>query len=129
MPIPAAACNNPAFCVVVGTVAVGAVIYQSWKNTQTGEVFQIPLEPTPMPSRANIDSDWYNIPGKRETHAVADPRTCYDMANKFQKQGRRLKLAKPPQFVGGRTPLPYLCIFEGEDAQGGYFNDNRQRDR
>lgn len=65
-----------------------------------------------------------NVEGQRETHAVTTRNDCDEMARRFRQQGRRVQLVER-RYVGGQ--LPYLCIFEGEDAQSGYFDDNRYR--
>jgi hypothetical protein len=80
---------------------------------------QTPLAPPKMHS----ESENVNIPGQQEVHAAATESDCYEMAKRFRKEGRKLVLKKVESSSG--TDLPYLCIFEGEDAQEGYFDDRR----
>jgi hypothetical protein len=76
----------------------------------------------PLAPPAFKSEDYYNIPGVRETHAAVDKEACQSMLERFRREGRtRLKLRT--QEVGG--DLPILCIFEGEDAQVGTFDDHR----
>lgn len=79
---------------------------------------------TPMAPGYDRTQDPGNIEGQQETHAVAARTDCDAMARRFREQGRRIQLVER-RYVGGQ--LPYLCIFEGEDAQAGYFEDNRYK--
>lgn len=82
-------------------------------------------QPRSSPMAPGYDrTDPGNVEGQQETHAVSDRNDCDAMARKFRKQGRRIQLVER-RYVGGQ--LRYLCIFEGEDAQPGYFDDNRYK--
>jgi hypothetical protein len=92
----------------------------------SGESYSSPVPPaqTPLaPPQAHIHPERVNIPGQQEVHGAVSESACYDMAHQFRKDGRTLRL-KEVRFVGG-TELPYVCIFEGEDAESGYFDDRR----
>jgi hypothetical protein len=113
--IPAAisACISNPTCLAT-VVTIGGVAY--WEVREGFNIRHIPLAP--------MLRDPANVPGKRETHAVANSGICDEMLRNFQRQGRRLKLVER-RYVGGQ--LPYLCIFEGADAQPGYYDDNRYK--
>ncbi len=82
-------------------------------------------QPKSTPMAPGYDrTDPGNVEGQRETHAVSNRTDCDKMLKNFRQQGRRLRLVER-RFVGGQ--LPYLCIFEGVDAQPGYFDDNRYK--
>jgi hypothetical protein len=83
------------------------------------------IQPTIAPTLMPIAEDELNIPGVRETHAVATKEDCGAMAKRFAQQGRNLKLVRVK--ANGGTVLPYTCIFEGLDAASGVFDDNRSR--
>jgi hypothetical protein len=75
-----------------------------------------------MPMQSNDDEELYNEPGVREVHAAASRQDCYKMLERFQKEGRKLKLKVKPT---DNAELPYACIFEGADASLEYFRDRR----
>ncbi|MBN8561072.1 MAG: hypothetical protein J0L70_11145 [Leptolyngbya sp. UWPOB_LEPTO1] len=94
-----------------------------------GGNYSAPSRPAPRstplaPSYHSSTQDPGNVEGQRETHAVSSRADCDTMLRNFQKQGRQLRLVER-RYVGGN--LPYLCIFEGADAQPEYFDDNRYR--
>jgi hypothetical protein len=67
--------------------------------------------------------DRYNVPGLRESQAVASEVDCYKMAQKFRQDGRKLELKRTSR--SGDAQLPFLCVFEGEDAVDGRYQDKR----
>ena len=101
-------------CVLIGVAAVGGGLVWLYQNTQTGQRFEI--------------RDPGNIPGVQETHAVANRNDCDRMERKFRGQGRRLRLVDRLQSANPNDPLRWVCVFQGEDAAPGYFNDNRLKD-
>jgi hypothetical protein len=89
----------------------------------------LPIQPTIQPTIAPTMmpiQDPGNIPGVRETHAVDSREACDRLLKKFNQDGRKLRLVDR-RFVGNNNVLPWLCIFEGEDAQSGVFDDKRSR--
>lgn len=76
----------------------------------------------PMAATTNPD-DKYNEPGVRESHFVSSEAECYKMAQKFRQDGRKLELKRTAR--SGNVQMPFLCVFEGEDAVDGYYQDRR----
>lgn len=113
IPAAAAACLSNPNCIAA-MVTIGGVVY--WEIREGFNIRHIPLAP--------MLGDPGNVSGRRETHAVANSAICDEMLRNFQQRGRRLKLIER-RYVGGQ--LPYLCIFEGVDAQPGYYDDNRYK--
>lgn len=113
IPAAAAACLSNPNCVAA-MVTIGGIVY--WEIREGFNIRHIPLAP--------MMRDPGNVRGQRETHSVTHSAKCDEMLRNFQQQGRRLKLIER-RYVGGQ--LPYLCIFEGVDAQPGYYDDNRYK--
>jgi hypothetical protein len=73
-----------------------------------------PAEPMVPPIYLSED-----IPsGKYEQHGAVSANDCARMEKRFQKEGRKVKLAKviKNHLNGGGGVLVVLCLFEGEDA-------------
>lgn len=61
----------------------------------------------------------------QETHGVVSRETCYTMRDNFLRQGRRIRLVRVDRSTNPGATLQYTCIFEGEDADQGYFEEKR----
>lgn len=61
----------------------------------------------------------------QETHGVVNQQNCYDMEARFQRQGRRVRLVETRRSANSGAILRWICIFEGEDADQGYFEEKR----
>ena len=72
-----------------------------------------PIQASPSPSSV------------QETHGVVSRKTCYEMEENFQQQGRRIRLVRVDRSISPGAVLQYICIFEGEDADQGYFEEKR----
>ncbi|MDX2241399.1 MAG: hypothetical protein NW224_12005 [Leptolyngbyaceae cyanobacterium bins.302] len=92
----------------------GREIIRNWQRIQQNQQLQ---QGNTQESRHE-----YNEPGVQEVHAVASEEDCRSMLRQFKLQGRNIKLKK---ILKGRGTLPYNCIFEGEDAQTGVFDEKR----
>ncbi len=64
-----------------------------------------------------------NIEGVQETHGVTERKKCQEMAEKFKRQGRKVTLKEVKRNLNPGATLQYICIFVGEDAQVGYYQD------
>jgi hypothetical protein len=95
------------------------------KPVSTVPPIQPTVQPTIAPTMMPIQ-DPGNIPGVRETHAVGSREACDRLLKKFQQDGRKLRIVEK-RFLGNNHVLPWLCVFEGEDAQSGVFDDKRSR--
>lgn len=68
----------------------------------------------------------YNEPGQIEVHGAVKSTDCYEMEKRFKAQGRNIRLAKIKRNdIGTGGVLQWMCIFEGDDAQTGWFEDRR----
>jgi hypothetical protein len=50
------------------------------------------------------------------------------MAERFRREGRRIRLVEARRVRNAARDggvIQYLCIFEGPDAEAGYYNDSR----
>ena len=61
----------------------------------------------------------------QETHGAVSQQTCYEMEAKFQRDGRRIRLVDTRRSTNPGAVLRWICIFEGEDADQGYFEEKR----
>lgn len=60
------------------------------------------------------------IKGQRELHGATSASGCYKMAERFKREGRRVKLVRiKPNTSDGI--LTTVCIFEGEDADPSHY--------
>lgn len=64
----------------------------------------------------------------QETHGVVSRETCYKMEGDFQQQGRRIRFVRVNKSTSPGAVLQYVCIFEGEDADQGYFEEKRYQE-
>lgn len=84
---------------------------------------------TPLPIAAEMTVE---IPpeqeGLRELHFVVSRANCQKMAKRFREDGRNVKLVdiKPNPYGHGGFQLRFICIFEGPDAQPGYFSRDKR---
>jgi hypothetical protein len=113
-----AVCATGVGCVLLGAVTVGGIVYYIWQNQQTGHRYRASADGTVFRSEGN-----YNEPGKVEIHFATSPEGYRNMLRRFRNEGRSLTLKI--RRVGG--PLPFKCIFEGSDAEAGYYDDRRSR--
>jgi hypothetical protein len=88
---------------------------------------QVPVKPLPITPTGEqaIEASPSPSPIAQETHGAVSQQKCRDMAAKFKQQGRRIKLVDIQRSTNPGAVLQYICIFEGEDAQQGYFEDTR----
>lgn len=84
-----------------------------------------PAQPAPMaPPISAIQQ--YNEPGQIEVHGAVRASDCKDMERRFKQQGRRVTLTKVQRNnIGTGGVLQWMCVFEGPDAQTGWFDDRR----
>ena len=61
----------------------------------------------------------------QETHGAVSQQTCYEMEANFQRQGRRVTLVDTRRSTNPGAILRWICVFEGEDADQGYFEEKR----
>ncbi len=111
-----ALCSTGVGCVFVGIAVIGGISYYVWQNSQTGDRYHSPL---------NVE-DPGNISGKQETHGVTKSSACKEMEQKFQRQGRRVRLVDVRRSTNRGAVLRYICVFEGEDATPGYYDRYRR---
>jgi len=114
------ACAASVGCgVVVGIVVLGGVAY--YVLNAKGRKYRVsPMEvhAQPIPQAGPRPRAFY----AQEQHGAASEGSCYKMAQRFQRAGRRVKLVRTERNnlgVGG--VLTWKCIFEGEDAQPGWY--------
>lgn len=88
-----------------------------------------PMAPGPTPYPIQTGPDPGNVAGKQETHAVTSRDRCYKLEQKFKQQGRKVKLARIIRNPNPGAALLYVCVFEGEDAKPGYYEDYRYNNR
>lgn len=62
--------------------------------------------------------------GVREYHGATNSSQCDKMADRFARQGRRVKLVKKIKLTGSSF-FQYTCAFEGEDSDPGFYLDHR----
>ena len=67
----------------------------------------------------------YNQPGKTELHGATSRENCNKMEQTFKKQGRNVRLVRVQPTTNPGAILQYICVFEGGDAQTGYFDEKR----
>ncbi|BAS57928.1 hypothetical protein NIES2135_26900 [Leptolyngbya boryana NIES-2135] len=113
-----ALCSTGVGCVFVGVAVIGGLSYYVWQNSQTGDRYHQPVY--------SQGTDPGNVPGKQETHGVTQRSACKEMEHKFQQQGRRVRLARVIRSSNRGAVLRYICVFEGEDAQYGYYDRYRR---
>jgi hypothetical protein len=111
--LPIVASTPPGF-VVVGVVVVLGVSYYLLTHRRTGKKVLAPIR----------TGDHENKPGVQETHGVTSAGQCDQMAEKFRRQGRKVTLKRKVRNDSGGL-LTWICVFEGPDAQIGYYRDNR----
>jgi hypothetical protein len=61
-----------------------------------------------------------DIKGVRESHGATSRAGCRAMAKRFKEEGRKVQLVDI-QPTSDPT-LRYKCVFEGEDAEPGYYD-------
>jgi hypothetical protein len=84
------------------------------------------VRPLPAaPPNQQMARDPGNVSGQQETHGVVNRSDCSELERKFQNQGRRIRLVDRIRSTNPGAALQWICVFEGEDAQEGYFDDNR----
>lgn len=81
--------------------------------------------PAPAKNLAPIEASPSPSPVVQETHGAVSRQNCYDMEAKFLREGRRITLVRVERSTNPGATLQYTCIFEGEDADQGYFEDKR----
>ncbi len=66
--------------------------------------------------------------GVRELHFVVGRKNCSQMAKRFREDGRNVRLIdiRPNPYGHGGFQLRFICIFEGPDAQPGYFSRDKR---
>lgn len=91
-----------------------------------GAVAPAPSRPLAPPVDYSQQSDPF---AGYETHGAVNPQACRRMAERFLREGRRVRLIRiaPNPFNKGGGVLRYICIFDGEDASptATPFEDNR----
>jgi hypothetical protein len=84
----------------------------------------LPSQPLYSEQQSPQDDYWAED-GVRELHAVTSADLCNRMAERFKREGRKVELVDIQRNPNPGAMLPFLCIFEGEDAKAGYYNDRR----
>ena len=92
-------------------------IYQDW---QRGRYNQAPAKPREVRTQPQ-----YNEPGKTEFHGATTEAGCRKMAERFKREGRRVTLTKTYRSKNPGAVLVWTCVFEGEDAEFGHFDEKR----
>jgi hypothetical protein len=103
-----ALCSTGVGCALIGVAVVGGIAYYVWQSRDTGKQHYVKIE------------DPGNIPGQQETHYAASAEGCQKMRQRFKNEGRKLRLIRIKPVKAG-----VICIFQGEDARPGYYNDRR----
>jgi len=67
----------------------------------------------------------YNEPGAQELHGATSRENCNTMAERFKREGRKLKLVRVDKSTNPGATLQYICVFQGEGATTGYFDEKR----
>jgi len=67
----------------------------------------------------------YNEEGKQELHGATTRENCRKMAETFKRQGRNIRLVDTQRSKNPGAVLEWICIFQGGDAQTGYFDERR----
>lgn len=96
-------------------------IYRDWQRSRRRRQADQQWERINQP--ATIQQG--NEEGVQEIHGAVDRRDCYKMAKKFQNQGRRVKLVRVEETRNPGAVLRFQCIFQGEDAQTGWYDERR----
>ena len=92
-------------------------IYQDW---QRGRYNQAPAAPREVQTQPG-----YNEPGKQEFHGATTQDGCRKMAERFKREGRRVRLTKMYRANNPGAVLVWTCVFEGEDAEFGHYDEKR----
>jgi len=94
---------------------ISAEIYRQWERSRRRRQIYTP------PST----NHQYNEPGVQEVHGAVKERDCYKMAKNFRQQGRNVTLVRVERSTNPGATLRYNCIFEGKDAQTGWYDEKR----
>lgn len=81
-------------------------------------------QPMALPAEV-YTSENVNIPGQIEKHGVVNAQQCKEMETRFKQQGRNVKLTRVERNLSPGATLRFICVFEGDDAEEGYFEDTR----
>ncbi len=113
VPAAVAACTaQPEICSVV-VAGVGAW-YILWRHHMTELCTWGGCKVLQRPPRAEMRAN-------REEHGAATRQGCAAMAARFKKAGRKVRLVDIQPLPGLGTILKFKCIFEGEDAEPGWY--------
>lgn len=105
--------------LMLGLTLAGCVPAMPGDSISSNRPFPPIAAPVPM-----YAGDQPAQPPKTETHGSVNSAGCKAMEKRFKEAGRRIKLIDTRRNPYNGT-LRYLCIFQGEDAQQGYFQDAR----
>lgn len=61
----------------------------------------------------------------QEKHGVTLFNKCREMLQRFKREGRKINLVDIQRNPNPGATLRFICIFEGEDAEEGYYHDTR----
>jgi hypothetical protein len=123
--IGGSACAASVGCgVIVGIVFLGGVGY--YVLNANGRKFrvhptQMEIHARPIVQPGPKPSAFY---AKQERHGAVRASDCNKMAERFRRAGRRVRLVRViPNDVGVGGVLRVVCLFEGEDAQEGWYGN------
>ncbi|MBD2073927.1 hypothetical protein H6F86_08495 [Phormidium sp. FACHB-592] len=122
--VGATACAATVGCgAIVGIVFLGGVGYyilnaRGQKYRLHPNQMEIHTQPIPQSGpRPEMRS-------QQEIHGAVNRSDCNQIAARFKRAGRRVKLVRTlPNDVGVGGVLKWKCIFEGEDAIPGWYSN------
>ena len=95
-------------------------IWRDWQRDQQRQRVTAPAAPREVQTQPQ-----YNEPGKTEFHGATTQDGCRKMAERFKREGRRVTLTKTYRSKNPGAVLVWTCVFEGEDAEFGHFDEKR----
>jgi|SRR5579885_1391286 len=113
-----AACGaQPEICAIVGAAAGTWILWNSGRHYWCTAGQCQPTRRSPY-----IQSAPRAFYTKREQHGAVKRSDCQRIAARFKRAGRRVRLVDvQPNHLGSGGVLEYICIFEGEDAEEGWY--------
>jgi hypothetical protein len=86
---------------------------------------RVPMIPIPQTEGTQAETEEVESEPVQERHGVTTRQACREMADRFKRQGRQVELVEVKASDNPGATLKFTCIFEGKDAQEGWFEDSR----
>ncbi|PZV09158.1 MAG: hypothetical protein DCF22_18930 [Leptolyngbya sp.] len=67
----------------------------------------------------------HNQEGQTEIHGATTRENCRKMEQTFKRQGRKVQLVDMRRSTNPGAALEWVCVFQGTDAQAGWFDERR----